>query len=310
MSEKFIKKNLFTYSPLLLLSLNDITKYFTVDTVINGLTSVHKYKALSFLKRIGKEIELLLEEANNLQKYNIKKIHHSKSVPEIHSYTSTTNVNKDNNDNIDHQNEITETKIDIKKLEKLIKQNNYDYLDDYSCHQNQTPQYKSSLNIMKRKIMKNKKRRNFLPKVTTTMSTNNKSVNNKKLTAFSIDSSSSNHKRKSLLETTYEELKNCSISKHKKNAKTILTEWFGIKIINQDVSSKIASNELLNSLSALKGKIEVTNIKKVMTKIYNNKVPIFLAHKLDYTEELDHKLKTLDLNLVKSLIKEKIKSKD
>ena len=71
MSEKFIKKNLFTYSPLLLLSLNDITKYFTVDTVINGLNSVHKYKALSFLKRIGKEIELLLEEANNLQEYNI-----------------------------------------------------------------------------------------------------------------------------------------------------------------------------------------------------------------------------------------------
>ena len=156
MSEKFIKKNLFTYSPLLLLSLNDITKYFTVDTVINGLNSVHKSKALSFLKRIGKEIELLLEEANNLQKYRIKKIYHSNSMPEMHSYTTTTNFNKDNKESVDHKNEITETKLDIKKLEKLIKQNNYDYLDEYFSHQNKTPQYKSTLNIMKRKIMKSK----------------------------------------------------------------------------------------------------------------------------------------------------------
>ena len=293
----------------MLLSLNDITKYFTVDTVINGLNSVHKSKALSFLKRIGKEIELLLEEANNLQKYRIKKIYHSNSMPEMHSYTTTTNFNKDNKESVDHKNEITETKLDIKKLEKLIKQNNYDYLDEYFSHQNKTPQYKSTLNIMKRKIMKSKKRRNFLPKVTTD-STTNKSINNKKLTAFSVNSSCSKYQHKSLLETTYEGLKNCSMSKHKKHAETILTEWFGTKVINKDVSSKTASNDLLNSLSALKGKVEVTNIKKVMTKIYNNKVPIFLAHKLDYTEELDHKLKTLDLNLVKSLIKEKIKSKD
>ena len=46
-----------------------------------------------------------------------------------------------------------------------------------------------------------------------------------------------------------------------------------------------------------------------MNKIYNNKLPKKLSTKVDITQELDHKLKTLDLDLVKSMIKEKIKSK-
>ena len=363
LTNQFITKNLFSNSPLLLLTLSEMNNYFTVETFINGMNSLGKTKTISFLKRLSKDIEILLSEITDKHKH--KRLRCSQSMPELKS--NSTQIKPTQYPTLRYiqvqMEEMAQTKADISKVENLLKQNNFDYLDydnNSSFLSKSTSHIKSNIFYSKRQNWLNQPIRSMRRNVIGSQSSKDISYKNiitiktpkyKHLTqrnalikgenSFlfykynkrnSVDMSvmcrSSYSKRrrndneiekqnqsKNVLETTYEKLKHAVFVKDsdvngKKTVEKLLSDWFGGKIYNRKVNVSNASRDVINMLTILKNKVEVTNIKKLMNRIYNNKIPVVLNHKLEYTEELDHKLKTLDLNFVKTLIKEKLKTKE
>ena len=127
----------------------------------------------------------------------------------------------------------------------------------------------------------------------------------------SMSSSRRGERSKSPIELAYEEMKSHALVLHRNKSKidVSLLSSYSVSKTGSELNPTNTSKGLLNSLMLLKNKVEVTNVKRIMNKIYNNKIPKIMTHKLNIEDDLDNKLKTLNLDLVKSMIKVKIKNK-
>ena len=321
LSPKFVAKNLFKDSPLLMLSQVDLIRFFTVDNVLNGLNSLGQKKSIFFLKRLQEDLNEMVQNSKTGFK-DPHMMYKSQSCKNINS-VAYKQLQFENNIFALHKfqqeiDEMNRTKREINGIEKLI--NVYSNENEDEFHTMSL----SKLNFKKKGVLPNIANMTNSTLYTTTKTKtclkqkmlikNNsqsllKSQNNIKEHFDDSLSSIRHNKTKSLIESTYDELKNYSVHKRNKaKINSLLGNCFTARQIN-DLDSKNASKDLLSRLSLLRNKVEVTNVKKIMNKIYNNKLPKKLSTKVDITQELDHKLKTLDLDLVKSMIKEKIKSK-
>lgn len=299
LSPKVLTSNLFNNSPLLIMSQNDLFRYFTIDMILNGFESLGKTKTIFFLKKLQEDLNEIVEKSNK------KKIRRSQS-------TIIKLSNKKKRDT-----ELILQKKEITKLEELLKQEEKQKKEDYFSK----PKKCSALPCVGNSISGSTNYSSSMKKLKLLHNNSNsrsiKEIKKKFLSKEagfdeSMSTSLRGERSKSPIELAYEEIKSHALVMHRNKSKfdTGLLSSYSMSKIGNELNPANTSKDLLNSLMLLKNKVELTNVKRIMNKIYNNKIPKILTHKLSVEDELDNKLKTLNLDLVKSMIKEKIKNKN
>ena len=208
-------------------------------------------------------------------------------------------------------------KKEITKIEELLKQEEKQYKEDYFTKSKKIP----VLPCVGTSISGSTYYSSSMKKLKFPSNLNSNSISIKEIkkqilskeSGFdeSMSSSRRGERSKSPIELAYEEMKSHALVLHRNKSKidVSLLSSYSVSKTGSELNPTNTSKDLLNSLMLLKNKVEVTNVKRIMNKIYNNKIPKIMTHKLNIEDDLDNKLKTLNLDLVKSMIKVKIKNK-
>lgn len=281
------------------MSQNDLFRYFTIDMILNGFESLGKTKTIFFLKKLQEDLNEIVEKSNKKK----------------HKRSQSTIIKLSNK-----RKEITELmlqKKEITKIEELLKQEEKQYKEDYFRKSKKIP----VLPCVSTSISGSTNYSSSMKKLKFPSNLNSNSISIKEIkkqilskeSGFdeSISSSRRGERSKSPIELAYEEMKSNALVLHRNKSKIDvgLLSSYSVSKNGSELNPTNTSKDLLNSLMLLKNKVEVTNVKRIMNKIYNNKIPKIMTHKLNIEDELDNKLKTLNLDLVKSMIKVKIKNK-
>ena len=299
LSPNILTRNLFNNSPLLIMSQNDLFRYFTIDMILNGFESLGRTKTIFFLKKLQEDLNEIVEKSNKKK----------------HKRSQSTIIKLSNK-----RKEITELmlqKKEITKIEELLKQEEKQYKEDYFTKSKKIP----VLPCVGTSISGSTYYSSSMKKLKFPSNLNSNSISIKEIkkqilskeSGFdeSMSSSRRGERSKSPIELAYEEMKSHALVLHRNKSKidVSLLSAYSVSKTGSELNPTNTSKDLLNSLMLLKNKVEVTNVKRIMNKIYNNKIPKIMTHKLNIEDDLDNKLKTLNLDLVKSMIKVKIKNK-